>query len=783
MSTQQSKQVGEKRNAPEGTSTPPTKLPKVAEVSKPETSKKTFHHLNHKFLFFVVSEHSGPSDVIAYFQWWSTKDRPLSQKEQNLWNNAFQIIDDQGISGTILFKDNETEEALCVKLSSNYNIPPAPAEIIAAQIHKLKANMIIAEKHQEAETLFKRIKKRIDEHITGDPLKHLKLSTWFAKATYEREEAVDEFLNSLYFKPWETDVEKSRIVPVIGLLASSGAGKTHFLDHLFEKLVKEPTKYFPIYISFNNNTTFDKNENGDIFVQRILYALLEETNWEKFRKHDYSAIELDSLMGIISTTCSDSKCLPVLLVDEVVKLDTLGPETFSKIESTVRRILRKNNIPSAWSTFDTYLEGLPDSPQVSRIGNPFIQKFSKYSRSVLTWVPINNLKHPEKITQFSAYLANPEVKSIFSLLNGHCRSLELLLSVLMSVASPKNICAQGLSTQLVGKLGEYYFSYTERELLSTEGWWEVLRAIVFGKTVKLNGTIPRTEHKWQSLIPPAVILNSIDTATLFRDKRLQVNFFMLNLRIERLDSSTLVKQLWCDLYSTMADVKNNWQTFEKFHMRLECLRILLLCDEKLTGITIEDLYPNANYYPNGEPPKRTRNKHPKFTSHDTSTVSLRPYFNTLAETKIEFSISAPVKELKDHKELCESLQEEGIYLCAPNTDGFDGFIIGKKADTATRIFVFFEMKSVESQDSTTKLKPKDYANKITNLREALKKLEISIPDEDMIYVIISRQNVALKPEGSLFIRELNFGGTFLVLSNEYLMENVYRGFADWFRYN
>ena len=51
MSTQQSKQVGEKRNAPEGTSTPPTKVPKVAEVSnetprEPETSKKTFHHLN-----------------------------------------------------------------------------------------------------------------------------------------------------------------------------------------------------------------------------------------------------------------------------------------------------------------------------------------------------------------------------------------------------------------------------------------------------------------------------------------------------------------------------------------------------------------------------------------------------------------------------------------------------------------------------------------------------------------------------------------------------------------
>ena len=151
------------------------------------------------------------------------------------------------------------------------------------------------------------------------------------------------------------------------------------------------------------------------------------------------------------------------------------------------------------------------------------------------------------------------------------------------------------------------------------------------------------------------------------------------------------------------------------------------------------------------------------------------------------------------KELRASLQEEGIYLCPTNTQGFDGFVIGKKglfsfllllnfiltgfvADTAAKIFIFFEMKSVQSQDSTTTLKPKDYANKISNLRKTLKKLEISIPEEDMIYVIVSRQNVATKPQDSEFINSLNFTGTFLVLSEEYLMHNVYRGFADWFRY-
>ena len=65
--------------------------------------------------------------------------------------------------------------------------------------------------------------------------------------------------------------------------------------------------------------------------------LLEETDWNKFVKRDFSATCLSSLMGFIFTTCSAFKCFPILLVDEVVKLNDLGTEKFIAIESNVRR--------------------------------------------------------------------------------------------------------------------------------------------------------------------------------------------------------------------------------------------------------------------------------------------------------------------------------------------------------------------------------------------------------------------------------------------------------------
>jgi len=282
MSTQQSKQVGEKRNAPEGTSTPPTKLPKVAEVSKPETSKKTFHHLNHKFLFFVVSEHSGPSDVIAYFQWWSTKDRPLSQKEQNLWNNAFQIIDDQGISGTILFKDNETEEALCVKLSSNYNIPPAPAEIIAAQIHKLK-DQITAEKKRQKEVEAKIRPNR------STPLENLKCIS-----------EPQDFLVGVVKNCYSLFEQQKIFAPYFALVQSSGAGKTTCMNLICQKFEQNVLINLDTDNRFKNQITLAAKVETEQEAFTIIFQLLDEYFPKVDNKNEICVLCIDEAKWLVN---------------------------------------------------------------------------------------------------------------------------------------------------------------------------------------------------------------------------------------------------------------------------------------------------------------------------------------------------------------------------------------------------------------------------------------------------------------------------------------------------
>ena len=58
-------------------------------------------------------------------------------------------------------------------------------------------------------------------------------------------------------------------------MASSGSGKTHFLDVLdcYLRLRTAPFAYIPIYISFNSSTPYDHlTENGfDPFLSRIVF--------------------------------------------------------------------------------------------------------------------------------------------------------------------------------------------------------------------------------------------------------------------------------------------------------------------------------------------------------------------------------------------------------------------------------------------------------------------------------------------------------------------------------
>jgi len=143
MSTQQSKQVGEKRNALEGTSTPPTKLPKVAEVSnetprEPETitlsstpvtaqysttdeldaffvseNWKNFNSENTHTLLLgklnlegfplppqTIGENSPARIIWLYFFWFAqNKYDPLEPTQTKNWATTLQIIHNNAIDG------------------------------------------------------------------------------------------------------------------------------------------------------------------------------------------------------------------------------------------------------------------------------------------------------------------------------------------------------------------------------------------------------------------------------------------------------------------------------------------------------------------------------------------------------------------------------------------------------------------------------------------------------------------------------------------------------------
>ena len=57
-------------------------------------------------------------------------------------------------------------------------------------------------------------------------------------------------------------------------MASSGSGKTHFLDALLRHLTQDTTNYsyLPIYFSFNSDTEYLKSEgNFDPFLSRMVF--------------------------------------------------------------------------------------------------------------------------------------------------------------------------------------------------------------------------------------------------------------------------------------------------------------------------------------------------------------------------------------------------------------------------------------------------------------------------------------------------------------------------------
>jgi len=126
MSTQQSKQVGEKRNAPEGTSTPPTKRPKVAEVSKPET--------------ITLSSTSGSKTVVEYFTKYFNNliSKEMTNEEAKDWEDALQKL--KRINGSILFSQSGPDllNMLTGDPPQNYGIPTTPARAIAELVNELK---------------------------------------------------------------------------------------------------------------------------------------------------------------------------------------------------------------------------------------------------------------------------------------------------------------------------------------------------------------------------------------------------------------------------------------------------------------------------------------------------------------------------------------------------------------------------------------------------------------------------------------------------------------------
>merc|ERR1712137_1089390 len=99
------------------------KIPKVAEVSN-ETPREPP----------TITERSSFTEILKYLEF-KFSDKITNSK---VWSLALDIIKEQEIDGAILFKVNESEDDLVHKLIQRYDIPPAPAELIATHIHELK---------------------------------------------------------------------------------------------------------------------------------------------------------------------------------------------------------------------------------------------------------------------------------------------------------------------------------------------------------------------------------------------------------------------------------------------------------------------------------------------------------------------------------------------------------------------------------------------------------------------------------------------------------------------
>lgn len=89
------------------------------------------------------------------------------------------------------------------------------------------------------------------------------------ETTIERDTQLEDVLK--YIKDASTRSGQGRI-PLLGVLSSSGGGKTHFCDYVAENLLKGD-KFFPITITFNSSSSVRRDES-DYFANRFLWRLV-----------------------------------------------------------------------------------------------------------------------------------------------------------------------------------------------------------------------------------------------------------------------------------------------------------------------------------------------------------------------------------------------------------------------------------------------------------------------------------------------------------------------------